>query len=115
MVPANGGRPARQSMALQESKLSSKEPAQQKQASRSLTHAFLALDIRILVTRPCDLKTSSDKRSAPADKLRIGSEASYRALVAMFPDGSRTHPIMPPQRGGRWKPPERMVNGSRGK
>jgi hypothetical protein len=32
----------------------------------------------------------------------------------MFPDGGRTHPIMLPQRGGRWRRHERMVDEIRG-
>ena len=32
----------------------------------------------------------------------------------MFPDGGRTHPIMLPQREGRWKRHERMVDDIRG-
>ena len=44
---------------------------------------------------PRNLKTSSDPRSAPASKLRMGSRAPHRLILAVCSDGSPTHPMRP--------------------
>jgi hypothetical protein len=77
-------------------------------ARPSPTHALLH------GTKPRNLQTSSVQHSAPADKLRMAPGAQHRMILAMFPDGGRTHPNRLPLRGGRWERPRNLVNIMRG-
>ena len=50
---------------------------------------------RELGTDSGNLQTSSDPRSAPASKLRMGSRAPHPLILAVFSDESPTHPRSP--------------------